>query len=282
MTQEIMLNMGKAWDCSADMVNSTCHHLFKNTPIKFFGYFIFRDWGVMSSYVSDPDLTMKILRGDLMPTYNDLSIFGKYGIRSSFLSHNVPLSGWISDIDREKFNTIISHASDHGSYNALLIVDRFKDYYRYCIFAVTVPHKSIFSFYINNFSQINKFINYFENNCKALLEIEHNNILLPYYNAHEIAEVKAVDFIVEEDAFDFLNEKTQKEIHRGSMFTQREKECLTLISQGYTMKNTAIKLNISHRTVEQHLRNLKDKLGLNTKNQLVEAWHLRFKDDTTF
>ena len=63
------------------------------------------------------------------------------------------------------------------------------------------------------------------------------------------------------------------------MITGREKECMSLIAQGYTMKNAAKKLCISHRTVEQHLRNVKDKLGLNTKNQLVEAWHLYGGDD---
>lgn len=55
--------------------------------------------------------------------------------------------------------------------------------------------------------------------------------------------------------------------------TLREKACLQLIAQGYTMKSVAKKLALSLRTVESHLRNIKDKNGLNTKNQLVDMWN---------
>lgn len=62
----------------------------------------------------------------------------------------------------------------------------------------------------------------------------------------------------------------------NNMLTQREIECLSYIAHGFTMKMIAKKLNISPRTVEQHLRNLKEKFELNTKGQLVELWYRLF------
>jgi DNA-binding CsgD family transcriptional regulator len=60
------------------------------------------------------------------------------------------------------------------------------------------------------------------------------------------------------------------------LITSRELECLSLTAQGYTMKYTARKLEISPRTVELHLRNIKDRYGLTSKNQLVKLWHNYF------
>lgn len=58
--------------------------------------------------------------------------------------------------------------------------------------------------------------------------------------------------------------------------TQREIECLNLVAHGSTMKMIARKLDISPRTVEQHLRNIKEKFEVNTKSQLVELWYGQF------
>lgn len=55
--------------------------------------------------------------------------------------------------------------------------------------------------------------------------------------------------------------------------TKREFECLESLSKGFTMKLTAKQLDISPRTVESHIRNLKEKLGMHTKNQLLEFWY---------
>ena len=50
--------------------------------------------------------------------------------------------------------------------------------------------------------------------------------------------------------------------------TKREQECLLLFLNGYTAKETAQVLNLSYRTIEEHLEKLKVKLGCRYKRNL--------------
>ncbi|MCB0552717.1 MAG: response regulator transcription factor [Phaeodactylibacter sp.] len=52
--------------------------------------------------------------------------------------------------------------------------------------------------------------------------------------------------------------------------TSREKEILCLLAEGLTSWETGEALNIASVTVETHIRNVKSKLGLNKKAQLVK------------
>ncbi|HAT9060318.1 TPA: PAS sensor protein [Legionella pneumophila subsp. pneumophila] len=51
--------------------------------------------------------------------------------------------------------------------------------------------------------------------------------------------------------------------------TLREYEILSILSEGYTDKQTAKKLGISPRTVEAHINNSKQKLGVKTRAELI-------------
>lgn len=53
-------------------------------------------------------------------------------------------------------------------------------------------------------------------------------------------------------------------------FTQRELECFYYLLYGYTAKKIASVLAISNRTVEIHLNNLKAKMELTNKSDLIE------------
>lgn len=268
-------NVKKVLNVSSEFVNIKCHQLFKNTPIKYFGYYRYHDSGLMSAYVSNPVLTVDLMQEDLMPNFEDINAFQRSGVGSTFLSHNIAPPAGISNINFEKFMEIVCRAADHGSYNALVIMDRFETYFRYCIFAVATSNQSVFNFYINYFSKLKAFIKYFERNCAELFLAENSNtrIILPNYNiVHKKEELN--EAATQGVSFEFLNAPAAAGSLRNSLVTSREKDCLSLIARGYTMKNAAKKLNISHRTVEQHLRNIKEKLNLNTKNELVEAWYM--------
>ncbi|HAT8894439.1 TPA: helix-turn-helix transcriptional regulator [Legionella pneumophila] len=53
------------------------------------------------------------------------------------------------------------------------------------------------------------------------------------------------------------------------VLTSREYEVLSILSEGYTDKQTAKKLGISPRTVEAHINNSKQKLGVKTRAELI-------------
>ncbi len=57
-------------------------------------------------------------------------------------------------------------------------------------------------------------------------------------------------------------------------FSKRETECLHYYVQGKTSKEIAVILQLSKRTVENYLQNIKDKIGVSTKSELIhQAYH---------
>jgi DNA-binding CsgD family transcriptional regulator len=52
--------------------------------------------------------------------------------------------------------------------------------------------------------------------------------------------------------------------------SKREEECLRLTLKGCTAKKIARMLDLSHRTVEEYLTNIKIKMGVKSKSELIE------------
>ena len=55
----------------------------------------------------------------------------------------------------------------------------------------------------------------------------------------------------------------------SKIFTKRECEIIKLIINGYTYKQIAKMLYVTHSTINSHMRNLRDKLKVRTKTQIV-------------
>ena len=66
----------------------------------------------------------------------------------------------------------------------------------------------------------------------------------------------------------------------GDLLSTREREIVDLVARGRTNVAIARELFISKRTVESHLDNIKQKLGL-TSRQQVMAWVLRGGEGST-
>lgn len=66
-----------------------------------------------------------------------------------------------------------------------------------------------------------------------------------------------------------ITDAPRKEEKIESNLTSREMEILCLIAEALTAKQIGQKLNIKSVTVETHIRNIKEKLGLNSKAALI-------------
>jgi LuxR family quorum sensing-dependent transcriptional regulator len=56
---------------------------------------------------------------------------------------------------------------------------------------------------------------------------------------------------------------------KKSLLSPREVEVLEFIVQGYSAKETAEMLSLSHRTIERHIDNARNKLGARNRPHLV-------------
>lgn len=160
---------------------------------------------------------------------------------------------------RELFNI------DHG----LSFVMRRKDVTYLYIFASTRDNTAINNYYIRNIDLIRRFIYYFNDKALPLMkEAADNRIYLP--NKQIISEDSlqrcALDNKLRQD---FYN---NTEIDRYFILseaddlyvTKKQAECIAYMMEGATAKETAYKMNISYRTVEGYIEDVKTKIPAQT------------------
>ncbi len=81
-----------------------------------------------------------------------------------------------------------------------------------------------------------------------------------YYPEEKIALNKFIDAI---GLSDYLN---------GNQLTPREFECLLILSKGLSAKEMARILNVSNRTIENHIMNIKEKLDVRSTIEVVSIF----------
>lgn len=64
---------------------------------------------------------------------------------------------------------------------------------------------------------------------------------------------------------------TRRGVNPGGRFTERETEVLALLARGWSNNKIAAELSLSERTVRFHLRNVYDKLHVNTRGEAMAA-----------
>lgn len=265
--------VSRIFNSNYDYLAKICYPLFKGTPITYFDYTRYYDNGEATGFSCNPDLCIGHVNGYMLPTFEEFQLFSYFQQEACFLSTSISLPPGLEDVSQEKYEKNIACSTDLGIYHRLYLVKRYQGYYVTSGFGIRNDNKSIINFYLNALPNLKKFLKYFDFQSREYFDNESINsrFLLPGYHNKLIVDDLGFEFPLAN-----LNE-FEKNISEDVLgITLREKECLSLIAQGYTMKSIAIKLGISHRTVEQHLRNIKEKKCLNTKSQLVELWHKYF------
>jgi DNA-binding CsgD family transcriptional regulator len=255
-----------------ESVSKLCYPIFKKTPINYFDYIRYYDSGDMIVLSTCPDFSTETSIDCLYPNFEELQTFTNFGLKFAFMTYCMPLP---PNVDAEKLEKNIVLGLDKRIVHRLYLVERREDHYVTCGFGVTRDIKTIFTFFLNSLTILENFLKYFESSADELLAESSVNerIIMPkYYDKNSVfLNEQETDLFLPSVEFPVKSKKTLTDDNIA--LTAREIDCLALIAKGFTMKSAARKLVISPRTVEQHLRNIKDKHGVNTKNQLVELWH---------
>jgi len=83
--------------------------------------------------------------------------------------------------------------------------------------------------------------------------------------------------IISSDTYDpTITETVYETFSKKYTLSKRQIECLFYMSFGYSMKETAQKINVSPRTIETHINALKEKLNVTLRSQLVCFFHKAF------
>lgn len=122
-------------------------------------------------------------------------------------------------------------------------------------------------FCINNLSLINYFVAYFrQKTCNLTAKLSKKD--MAFFNNIErwdngSSKSKKLH-ICDLERFPFFL------ADRAIYLTKREATCLSYIGYGYSIKEIAIKLTISPRTIETYIENIKIKSGLHFKSEIVQ------------
>jgi DNA-binding CsgD family transcriptional regulator len=165
--------------------------------------------------------------------------------------------------------------------NPFLIVDSHKDYMEVVVFATDHADSKNYEYYFNNLDMLKKFKAYFLVQANKLLkegEGKQLQILTPP-KRNNISKEGIPCYpkrIISEDV-EFKNNFVCKRyplVINGKEYylTARELKCLSLLAHGKQMKQVASIMQISPRTVETFYNNIKSRLGIFSREQMIDLY----------
>lgn len=150
--------------------------------------------------------------------------------------------------------------------HGLVIIDKTHTGVEFSFFASDADNHQVINTYINHTQVLKKFIQYFKQEMvKPICEMQDIYV--------DLLTVKKDFFDIDENLFHTPPEPEMPLAldtpSTDITITKRENECLRYTLRGMTAKEIARMLQISHRTVEIHLHNIRKKYGLSSKRQFI-------------
>ena len=180
---------------------------------------------------------------------------------------------------KSKGNDCLSALYDYNVWNGIDLTIKHEDFIEVYYFGTARDNNQIFDLYINHLDVLMKFKAYFQEKASHLIDVKDKNCLAAQINKvsffTEATQAIPIKPSVDIDAFD--NETPISHYYLTGKYshiylTRREAECLWYVSQGRTSKETGRIMNLSSRTVESYITNLKVKTGTHWKAELIDIY----------
>ena len=173
-----------------------------------------------------------------------------------------PQDGFVKD-----FNMRLFHK--HKVWNGASLIYRYENYIDIVSFALGLSCEDSCGLLVNNRAFLKSFINHFREKASDLLE-GHNKSKVATFKNKFNTNYKPNSMLekIKNSEFNFRTQQIQS--FQDLRISPRELQCLELLSHGKTAKEIAQNIQISPRTVESYLANVKAKTNCNYKSELVE------------
>jgi len=165
----------------------------------------------------------------------------------------------------------------YGLWHALSIYKRYENYIEMWNFATVKENSGIYNFYLNDKEFLDRYITYFKNKAKDIIEPFNKKILFIRKKELVLNNISISTFPEKKH---FLDETYLKELNLNGAkinISKREIQCLHLLSQGKSLKEIALTLDISPRTVETYLNQSKFKTKCLFKQDLIKCYNTNFR-----
>lgn len=251
-----------------DDLRQLCQPMFRGSPVDYVEYGRYYLNGQFAGMSTQPERIPYIFDTKCYPIAAELERFVNMGMHVTFLSEAVQHDILSLGINITKFQRNIQICTEIGSVHRLCFVEKKQSYFQVIIFSSSNQCRQVIDIFLNYIEFFSKFSKYVASSISRLLDREDKNqfLYLPEHDGQLNSMPKEVEPVFDPEAI-------MREISGSELFTVREMQCMRLLAKGFTMKGAAKELDISPRTVEQHLRNMKEKHGLHSKQSLIEFWH---------
>lgn len=245
-------------------IKEICKPLFEGFDISYFRYVkIFRNGGCI----------WLCNNNEWLSHYVDMGYYQKEGMceqnieqYSSGMFLWQPVNNTVLQDAQQNFNI------DHG----VTIIDQSKDYCEAYHFATRQENHTIKNFYINQQDILRHFILYFKDKAhKLILSLDKSKIIIPRNSDMvPLGNYEVAQYQSPQNKHKYFENTACQQFHLGGAYdnaylTQREAECLAWLCKGKTTDEIGIILNISRRTVINHLNHIKEKTACHNMTQLL-------------
>jgi len=188
---------------------------------------------------------------------------------SSCIIEDLVITNTTIDIERQKVRKKFQHGH---SFRIERVNEDYKDSYT---FGTRLGNYDINRYYLYNIDALNSFIDYFIIcSTPIIIQAEKEKFCFPQIER----DLQKLSCMKKKESFfpkEFYQQIKLKKMpltvdDRVVYLSEKEIECLTGFIQGKSAKSIAKYKNISYRTVEAHLHNIKQKLGCWTKEEVIE------------
>jgi len=248
---------------------STCDPL-KHLNITHFGYFKFFKNGTYLKLCNNLAWSKFYITHNLA---DKTTAFAESIIAIPFEELNTQL--W----PKSKGNDCLAALYEHNVWNGIDLTVKHEDFIEVYYFATERENNQIFDLYLNHIDLLMKFKIYFQEKAAHLMETQDKKSLAAQANPvsffSEATQSIPIKANINIDAF--FNETPVTHYYLGGKYshiylTRREAECLWYLSRGRTSKEAGRIMNLSSRTVESYITNLKVKTGTHWKNELIDIF----------
>lgn len=155
--------------------------------------------------------------------------------------------------------------SDHG----ITLIRPSSDACEFYIFSTLSSKANMLNFYLNHLDFLESFIDYFNEAAKELIKKSaKHSIFLPVSFENKLLDPYLSTIPTQEN--DKIIEHSKKANVFGTReLSRRQAECIYYLTQGFPTKKIASVLNLSVRTIEFYLSNLRKKYGCRSNLELL-------------
>lgn len=249
--------------CATEM-QAICSSLFKSSPINYFSYTRIYPDGSFLDLNTNPDWTKHYLQNGYYQAGVEQAVVD-FSQKNTFIWNRT--SGFFDY--HHKLEQFYLDCRDFNLTNGLSIHQSYSHYFELFHFTTGNPSGNTDNFFLSHYDTLLKFVFYFKEKMIASKQLTRASAYRYLFTGeNDNKSAKNVITTSNREPIDFSPNVSKFYINNQLYLTKREMAILQYIMQSYTCKEIAQLFNLSHRTVETHLNNIKAKTACHNTRDL--------------